>query len=200
MEPAAPTPPPDLAERSLPLHPAPAGMTLFRIVAAETQPLFFGPKPGDLPAGRFDAADGSFRTCYAGLTPEACFAEKFLRRLRDRAIEAALVRTMVLVRLELLRPLTLVALHGPGLAQIAATAAVAHGPYATSRPWAATLFAHPQCPDGLCWRSRFDDSLFCVALFDRCKGDLQVGEKVALISQQALLLAMINRWRLALIE
>lgn len=107
---------------------------------------------------------------------------------------------MALVRLELLRPLALVALHGSGLAQIAATAAVAHGPYSTSRPWAAALFAHPQRPDGLCWRSRFDDSLFCTALFDRCKPDLKVGEKMALINQQALLLAMIDRWRLALIE
>lgn len=68
-------------------------MALFRIVAATaTDPLFFGPKPGDPPAGRFDAADGNFATCYAGLTPEACFAEKFLRRLPGRAIEAALVR------------------------------------------------------------------------------------------------------------
>lgn len=182
------------------MHPAPAGMALFRVVPAEAEPLFFGPKPGDPPAGRFDATDGSFRTCYAGLTPEACFAEKFLRRLRGQALEAALVRMMALVRLELLRPLALVALHSPGLAQIAATAAVANGPYSTSRQWAAALFAHPQRPDGLCWRSRFDDSLFCVALFDRCKGDLHVAQKVTLISQPALLLAMIDRWRLALIE
>lgn len=105
MEPAAPAPPPDLAGRNLPLHPAPVGMALFRIVAATaTDPLFFGPKPGDPPAGRFDAADGNFATCYAGLTPEACFAEKFLRRLPGRAIEAALLRAMALVRLELLRP------------------------------------------------------------------------------------------------
>ena len=200
MEPAAPAPPADLDQRPLPLHPAPAGMALFRIVAAATEPLFFGPKPGDPPAGRFDAADGSFRACYAGLSPEACFAEKFLRHLPGRAIEVALIRMMALVRLETLRPLALVALHGPGLAPIGATAAVAHGAYATSRPWAAALFAHPQHPDGLCWRSRFDDSLFCVALFDRCQGDLRAGEKVALISQQALLLALIDRWRLALIE
>lgn len=200
MEPAAPAPPADLAQRPLPLHPAPAGTTLFRIVLTDKEPLFFGPGPGDPPAGRFDAADGSFRTCYAGLTPEACFAETFLRRLPGRPIEAALIRMMALVRLKLLRPLALVALHGPGLAQIAATAAVVHGTYATSRPWAAALFAHPQHPDGLCWRSRFDDSLFCVALFDRCKDDLQAGEKVSLISQQALLLALIDRWRLALID
>ncbi|MFO1155719.1 MAG: RES domain-containing protein [Rhodospirillales bacterium] len=65
---------------------------------------------------------------------------------------------------------------------------------------AAALFAHPHRPDGLCWRSRFDDSLFCVALFDWCKADLHVAPKVALIRQPALLMAMIDRWRLALID
>ncbi|MFO1113583.1 MAG: RES domain-containing protein [Rhodospirillales bacterium] len=160
--------------------------------------MFFGPKPGDPPAGRFDATDGSFRTCYAGLTPDACFAEKFLlarpsaRSGAGPDDGAGAPRTPPAAGVR--RP------AWPDWPRSRRRRRGRQRLYAAARPWAAALFAHPQRPDGLCWRSRFDDSLFCVALFDRCKGDLHVAQKVTLISQPALLLAMIDRWRLALID
>ncbi|MBK8208598.1 MAG: RES family NAD+ phosphorylase [Rhodospirillales bacterium] len=161
--------------------------------------MFFGPGASEPPAGRFDATNGSFRTCYAGMTPEACFAEKFLR-LGERTIEESFLQKIALARIELLQPLTLVALHGQGLSSVSATASAVNGPYASSRLWSAALHAHPQRPDGLCWRSRFDDSLFCVALFDRCRAHLRVAESVALVERPALLMAMSQRWGLALID
>lgn len=159
VEPPLPAPPRDLAKRALPLHPAPAGRAIFRIIPIGTNPLFFGPGASEPPAGRFDATNGSFRTCYAGMTPETCFAEKFLR-LGERTTEESFLQKIALARIELLQPLTLVALHGQGLSSVSATASAVNGPYASSRLWSAALHAHPQRPDGLCWRSRFDDSRY----------------------------------------
>jgi hypothetical protein len=42
------------------------------------------------------------------------------------------------------------------------------GDYRIAQQWSRALWAHPQQPDGITYRSRHDPSMICVALFDRC--------------------------------
>jgi hypothetical protein len=51
-------------------------------------------------------------------------------------------------------------------------ARVTSGDYHVAQRWSLALWQHPQQPDVLYWRSRFDDSRHCVALFDRARDAL----------------------------
>jgi hypothetical protein len=55
-----------------------------------------------------------------------------------------------------------------------ATSAIASGPYGTSRIWSLALHNHPDQPDGILYRSRFDDDAFCAAIYDRARSKLVV--------------------------
>jgi hypothetical protein len=148
--------------------------------------LWFGPAAGEAPRGRFDdpaRGDGpvtahggpTFGVCYLGLSAEAAFAESFLRRPGVRLVSRATFDARAVSEVRVLRALRLVAFHGPGLAALGATAAVAHGPHAAARRWARALWAHPDQPDGIAYRCRHDDDDAAVALFDRAAGRARGG-------------------------
>ncbi|HKP76533.1 MAG TPA: hypothetical protein VJT67_13475, partial [Longimicrobiaceae bacterium] len=66
------------------------------------------------------------------------------------------------------RELRIVRLHSDGLVQLSLSADAPHAvPYAGCQRLSHALWAHPDEIDGIEYRSRWDDSLFCVALFDR---------------------------------
>jgi len=131
-------------------------------------PIWFGPAAGAGPYGRFDVGAGEFRVCYVGLAPAAAFAETFLRNPGQRVLDRTLLGSRALSTLTGLRPLSLVRLHGPGLARVGATAEVTHGrAYELARAWSLALWAHPAHPDGILYNSRHDDDELCAALFDR---------------------------------
>ena len=177
----------------------PAGTALARIHQPRHDPLFFGPPPGSPPLARFDAPDGAFRTLYAGLSPEAAFAESIVRRLAGGGLVAwAGPAARALARLAVTAELRLVRLEGPGLARIGATAAVASGPYRIARAWAAALHAHPDRPAGLLYRARHDDAAFCVALFDRAAAHLAVTGSLPLVADRRRLGALLDRYGLGL--
>ena len=65
-------------------------------------------------------------------------------------------------------PLRLSSLHGPGLARVGATSAVASGPNDDARIWPRAIYDHPAVPHGIAYRSKHDDDdEICIALFDR---------------------------------
>lgn len=142
-------------------------LQIYRIHRAEHGPLWFGPGPDKPPAYRFDAPDGSYRVCYFGVTPEAGFAETFLRDPPVRLISMQELAARVLATFRITRTLRLVPLHGPALAQLGTTAEVASGRYSLSRAWADAINRHPSTPDGILYRCRHDDDSFAIALFDR---------------------------------
>lgn len=174
-----PLPPADLHERSLALT-GPAGEVLWRIHRTDLDPFFFGPPAGVRPAGRWDAAAGQFGVCYFAEEPRVAFAETLLRG-PGAIVSEKDVAMRSLARFEVVLPLRLVMVHGPGLRRMGATAAVSSGPHEFSRTWSLALHEHPSRPDGVLYRVRHDDDGVGVALFDRARS------AVRLLSSRSLL-------------
>lgn len=148
---------------------------------------------------RFDDPEGHYLVCYLGTTLEACFAETFLRNPPVRILSLEDLGARCVTTFEVLRPVRLVQVHGPALARAGATVEVSGGlSYATSQAWARALWAHADSPDGLIYRSRHDDSSFCVALFDRAKGALAAAGNVGLGTDRLLLGRLLKRYSLGL--
>jgi hypothetical protein len=154
-------------------------------------------------AAREGAPEGApegatFGVCYLGVSREAAFAESFLRRPGVRLLSRATFDARLLAEVEAVRALRLVALHGPGLAALGATAAVAHGPHAAARAWARALWAHPARPDGIAYRCRHDDDECAAALFDRADAALAVRGARPVRADRAWFGRTLDRYRVAL--
>jgi len=190
-----PAPPADLHTRRLPLQKLPPDTPLWRVHDDRRDPIWFGPAPGAGPHGRFDAGAAEFRVCYVALSPAAAFAETFLRNPGRRMLDRTFLGSRALTALTNRRPLSLVRLHGPGLAHVGATAEVTHGPaYELAREWSLALWAHPAQPDGILYNSRHDDDELCAALFDRASEAIGHVRSERLLSS-LLLRGLLTRYR-----
>lgn len=185
--------------KHLPFEVAKPGTLWLRIHDRRRDSLWFGPAPGSPPVNRFDDPEGHYRVCYLGTTMEACFAETFLRNPPVRILSLADLSVRCVTTFEVIRAGRLVQMHGPGLARTGATAGVTAGPsYVTSQSWARAVWAHADSPDGLIYRSRHDDSSFCIALFDRAKGVVAASGSVGLASDPLVLGRLLKRYSLGL--
>jgi len=137
---------------------------------------------GRYATGRFDAPRGSFGVCYAAATVFGAFIEVFGRnpqqrkRLVDRHELA--IRSVAILSSHKLR---LVDLAGAGLSKLGLTVSIlATTRYEITRPWAAAFHGHPGKPDGILYRSRHDPEQFCIAVFERASGklDLELDERL----------------------
>jgi hypothetical protein len=123
---------------------------------------------------RFDAPGAEFGVLYAADELAGAFIETFGRSPGYRIVSEARLRERGLARIEAQRPLRLVDLCGPGLAQIGATGEVTMGgSYGLSQRWAHRLYHHPDQPDGLWYGCRHDSSTDAVAVFDRAQDALR---------------------------
>ncbi len=104
---------------------------------------------------------------YAANDVHGAFIETFGRDLAGRVVREAELLGRGLARIVVRRSLRLVDLSGEGLARVGADGRLCTGDYATAQRWALAIWAHPERPDGLAWRSRFDPSRRCVAIYDR---------------------------------
>lgn len=185
------------------LHPIQAGATLHRIVRADREALWFGPARGHPPEYRFDAPRGEYRICYLGASPEAAFAETFLRRPPVRLIARSELATRLLVRVRVARPLALTALYASGLARAGVTGAVTMaGDYEPSRRTGVSLWRHPLAVDGVCYQCRHDSGELAVALFDRAQKPtpaIVVDEARPLLADTHQIAAWADRYRFGLI-
>jgi hypothetical protein len=199
----------------LPVSVIEAGTLLYRIHRRELDPLWFGPAPGSPPRNRFDDpgpgagpleapgrdasfAERGYRICYFGRSPEAAFAETFLRRPPVRLVSRAFVDTRGIAAFALSRALRVARLHGPALAVLGATAAVSSGPHDVARAWARALWAHPSAPDGLEYRCHHDDAELAVALYDRAADAVEGIWHGGLRDDRRWFGSVLDRYRLAL--
>jgi hypothetical protein len=99
---------------------------------------------------------------------------------------------------EVRRDLRLVPLHGSSLARLGVTAELASGSdYVASQVWSRVLWEHKDEPDGILYRSRHDDSAFCVALYNRAKDGLAMVRHESLSDHQ-LLARLLRRYGMGL--
>ena len=159
----SPPPPQDFARRELPVETIPAETLLVRIHHGDFNPIYFG----STEYNRFDNQNECFGICYLAKTIEGAFAETFVRGASDRARDLQFVQERSFSEIVATAPLRLSSLHGPGLARVGATSAVASGPYDDARIWSQAIHDHPAVPHGIAYRSKHDDDEICIALFDR---------------------------------
>jgi len=175
-----PKPPPDLGSRSLPVK----GIKgpLFRVHLASYSPLHFG-KTG---TSRFDDPLRKYGVLYAATTPQAAFAEAFLRELDFMVIEEKAVRERGLSEIGI-KTLRCVDLTGHGLRRLSCDNRIADElPCDTPGLWSKALHEHPQRPDGILYRSRHNPRFVCVAVFSRARKHLLVKKTSLLLSQQCM--------------
>ncbi len=159
-----PLPPTNLSGRSPNTIDLVPGQIVHRFYTASFDPIYFDKTD----AGRLNAPDGTYGVLYAAKHPAGAFAETFLRTPGRQLIDPGLMAVKGFVRLEVLKPATLIDFDGPGLAILGATAEVVHGspPYDLPQKWSAALKAHPSKPDGIAYGARHDPSQLCYALFE----------------------------------
>lgn len=136
-------------------------------------------------AGRFDAPAGEYGVLYVAEDVHCAFIETFGRLLGDQVVALDELAVRQIARLEVRRQLRVVDLSGPGLRRLGADARLSTGDYRIAQRWALALWQHPSHPDGLYWRSRFDPSRACVAVFDRA-GDAISCHPVGSLADPAL--------------
>ncbi|WP_119461612.1 RES family NAD+ phosphorylase [Rhodospirillaceae bacterium SYSU D60014] len=165
-------PPQNFAQARLPLfrrRPA----NILRIHALDVEACHFG-RSGK---ARFDDPEREFGVFYGGIGLACCVAETILGeicagRLAPAGLGAQDLADRLACHLELPpgATLTLVDLTGAGLLRLGADARLeAEADYRVSQIWSRALWAHPDQPDGILYRSRYDTSRRCIALFDRAQ-------------------------------
>jgi hypothetical protein len=150
---------------------------------------------------RFDAPHGEFGVLYAGQDDACAFVEVFGDPLDPRILSLRTLEQYCLTDPRVTRPLRLVDLTGSGLRQIGADARLTGGAdYEFSRRWALGLWAHPEEPDGILYRSRHDPSLHAVAMLDRVRGILRTTRRRRLVEDRAALARLLDRYDFGLID
>lgn len=191
--------PPELPGR-LPIQRIAAGTVLYRTHTPPRSALFFGPSPGSPPTQRFHAPDGSFRTCFAGLSQEAAFAEGVLHGPVPTAlVSSATLLARSIAELHAVEPIRALPLYGRYLMRLGATSTITHGDdYAVSQAWAKAIHDHPHAPDGILYTSRHDERTFSLALFERAAHKLVEGGSHALAPTDLRTLMLLDHYGLGL--
>ncbi len=193
-----PDPPADFSTTSLPIVLNQGSW--YRLHRSEHTPLYFG-RTG---FNRFDAPDGEFGVLYLGDSPKCCFVETYGRSDRDdhRIVTRQELTTRNLATVEFSRPLRVVDLTGSGLARIGVDNRLGTGDYRIARRWSQALWAHPDEPDGILYRSRHDPSRTCLAIFDRATDALAASNVGSLVERAnlALLAAILDAYDIGYLE
>lgn len=156
-----------------PLVEVPVTHVLWRVHKLSFGPVWFGPVAGHPPEGRFDAPGGEFGMCYFGATLGVAILETLVRNNKSRLIPRSELKLRGGSTLSLTTSLRMLQLEGKGLASFGLSAdKIAGNHYAACQDLARRLYhANPDI-DGIQYRSRWDTSELCWALFDRAKAKL----------------------------
>lgn len=155
----------------LPVSIREAGSTLTRIYPNKHPfPIHFDRNDG----GRFNAPAGEFGVCYLAESVEASFLETLVRGNALRLVTRSDLANRSCATVVLNRQLRLLQLHSEGLVTLALSAAEPHeANYRECQRLSADLWANHPDFDGIEYRSRWNDRLFCVALFERSGASLE---------------------------
>lgn len=112
------------------------------------------------------------------------FIETFGQATGKQLVSAVDLARRTLARIETGRPLVLVDLTGPGLAQIGADERLCVGAHEIAQQWSLAFWSHPSQPDGIYYRARHDPSRSSVALYDRVAGALRTAPQGLLTEER----------------
>lgn len=192
-----PEPPTDLNLRPLPLVSIQA--TWYRLHSADRPAGYFG-RAG---LHRFDDPDRSFGVLYLGDSPHCCFVETFGRSEHStRIVTSHSLQQRALAHVEFQQPTRVVDLTGAGLAHISADSRLVTGSYEVAQRWSVSLWAHPEQPDGVLYRSRHDPARLCLARFERASSLIQVSSLGNLLAPEhtELLADILDTYALGYVE
>jgi hypothetical protein len=97
--------------------------------------------------------------------------------------------------------LALVDLTGAGLLQLGADARIeAEADYRASQLWSRAFWSHPDRPDGILYRSRYDGACQCIALYDRVRRQGLATRPEGRLLDHPDLDAVLRRYRITLRE
>lgn len=151
-----------------PVTTLPAGAAVWRVHRNAHDALWFGPAAGSPARGRFDALAGQFGICYFGMSLPVAVLETLVRGSRDRLIDRADLEARTASLFTTREPLRLLQFEGAGLVRLGIGAEQAHAAdYGDTQRLALDLYERYPKIHGVQYRSRWDNSLSCVALFDR---------------------------------
>lgn len=185
--------------RRLPIVTRGRGAVFWRVHRREHAPLWFGPSRGTPPRGRFDAPAGEFGVCYFGESTDVAVLETLVRgsrRVLDRTgLEARAVSTVAARE-----PMRFLQFEGAGLARLGIGAEHAHAAaYADCQQMALDLFnAHPDV-DGIQYRSRWDNSLLCWAVFERALPRLYPPARAVWLGEPGVLEPTLDHYELEIV-
>lgn len=175
-----PPPPSYLSQRKLPIKTFAAETIFYRIHQARYNPIYFGTSR----EGRFDTPEG---VIYLGIDEYVAFRETIGRFSKYRLISSEELEKRRISELINTRVLSLVDLTGKGLTLLDADARLLTGDYRIAQQWSEALQNHPNNPDGIYYRSRYDPSRFCLALYQmKTSSILQVVNTYDFLSDEYL--------------
>lgn len=156
-----------------PLVDVPVTQVLWRVHPLAFGTLWFGPAKGDAPRNRFDAPGGEFGICYFGATLGVAILETLVRGKKAPIIPRSELQTRGGSTVSLAQPLRMLQLEGKGLPSFGIGAhEVSSDRYEECQELARQLHRCLASVDGIQYRSRWDTSELCWALFDRAQAKL----------------------------
>ncbi|MFG1423223.1 RES family NAD+ phosphorylase [Roseixanthobacter liquoris] len=191
---SVPLPPADFSSRDLPLETIASGSRLVRIHRSELDPIYFGASARN----RFDDPAKTYGVGYFSMSEEGAFAETCLRAVGTRFVQLSFLEARSFSDIEIRKPIQLVSLHGPGLAQLGATGAVSSGLHPPARQWSKAIHDHPAKPDGIAYRSNHDNGELCIALFEQSRRSLHAHPSQPIMADRSRLASLLARYKMGL--
>lgn len=156
-----------------PLVQVPTSQVLWRVHPLAYGPVWFGPARGDPPRCRFDAPAGEYGVCYFGATLGVSLLETLVRGRKVPIIPRAELQARGVSTVEVKAPLRMLHLEGKGLPALGISAHEVDGSdYAGCQALALRVYQALPDVDGIQYRSRWDSSELCWAVYDRARGRL----------------------------
>ncbi|CAA9339621.1 MAG: hypothetical protein AVDCRST_MAG68-2938 [uncultured Gemmatimonadetes bacterium] len=153
--------------RRIPVAVRPPRTMLWRVHRTRHGALWYGPH-GDPPSNRFDAPASEYGVCYFGESLDVSFLETLVRGADVVAQAEVAARTASYVATT--EEMRFLQFEGAGLVRLKIGGDVAHAAdYAPCQRMACDLYEQHPDIDGIQFRSRWDTSSLCWAVFDRAK-------------------------------
>jgi RES domain len=158
-----------LNREPLPKHLLRGGSVLYRIHTNPFNAIYYSLDDDEQDRhSRFNDPQRKYGVMYAALDEQIALRETV--SLTDfRIVIVENLQKQCLSELSLLRDLILVDLSGSGLARIGADSrltTLTNEDYQIPQAWSRAFYEHPDNVDGIYYRSRYDPSGLCVALFE----------------------------------